>query len=54
MENDPVFRKGQYWYFWDESWSQAYGPWLDEAKARKALAEHVAYLNDHKEAKCLE
>ena len=37
-ERDPVFEweDGQ-WFFWDETWSQSYGPYETEWKAREAL-----------------
>lgn len=29
------------WYFWDETWADAYGPFDTEAQARTELARYV-------------
>lgn len=46
MSFDPVFvdENGE-WNFWDETWSESYGPYLTEEDARKALQEYSLYLD---------
>ena len=34
---DPVFCKNGCWYFWDETWSDTYGPYKDEEECRNKL-----------------
>ena len=55
MENEPVFFctegekvwgfKGPGWYFWDETWSWAYGPYPSKGKSEQALNEYGKELN---------
>ncbi len=42
---DPVFHDARGWHFHDETWSDSYGPWADEATARTALAAYLSQLN---------
>jgi hypothetical protein len=53
--SDPVFCQDTGWYFYDESWVDAYGPYYSEGLAREALAEYNKHLNgeadEEKEAK---
>jgi len=48
--SDPVFydeaafddmRSPGGWYFWDETWSHAYGPFATEREARRALDYYI-------------
>ena len=32
------------WYFWDETWAFAYGPFDDEEQARKSCTEYARNL----------
>lgn len=32
------------WYFWDETWTNAYGPYKDEAEANTKCAEYAKQL----------
>lgn len=34
---DPVFQTDAGWFFYDECWSDAYGPFENEEKARTEL-----------------
>lgn len=36
-EYDPVFKRGDFWYFYDETWAFDYGPYDTEEQARCAL-----------------
>lgn len=40
-ENDPVYRDTDGWYFWDETWTDGYGPYLTEHEAREALNDYI-------------
>jgi hypothetical protein len=42
---DPVFKEGPNWYFYDETWANATGPFLNEAAARTALEYYCKQLN---------
>ena len=45
--NDPVYRYiDGTWYFWDETWSFAHGPYDTEQLARKACIEYARRLDD--------
>lgn len=36
--NDPVHQKEDgKWYFWDETWTEAYGPYETEIEANQQL-----------------
>ncbi len=39
---DPVFANEFGWGFWDETWSEAYGPYDTEEHARTVLAAYCA------------
>lgn len=45
FSRDPVFAGGEFWYFWDETWSTNYGPYDSEAQARSELRLYCHYLN---------
>ena len=47
MMYDPVFQNDEdgKWYFWDETWSNTYGPYDSEDKARVDLDWYVKFLN---------
>ncbi len=36
--------RGPGWYFWDETWAQAYGPYQTEAVAREMCSKYAASL----------
>ncbi len=42
---DPVHKDKDGWYFWDETWSSAVGPFDTEEKAREALNKYCVYLD---------
>ncbi len=55
QNHDPLFyspeewsdagdRRGAGWYFWNETWSQAHGPFTDYQAARSALKEYANRL----------
>jgi hypothetical protein len=48
--SDPIHkRKDGWWYFWDETWADIYGPYLSRKEALKKLNEYVKlYLSDRK------
>lgn len=35
---DPVRKLGEFWYFYDETWANEYGPYDTEEEARKDFA----------------
>lgn len=42
-ESDPVFQdEFGVWWFWDETWSYAEGPYTTEESAREGLEEYCA------------
>lgn len=41
---NPVFGEGQTWYFWDETFSDALGPFESEQLAQAALIEYANTL----------
>ncbi len=41
---DPVFQRGQSWFFWTETCADEMGPYETEAEARKKLDEYVDWL----------
>ena len=44
MAEDPVFKRGRGWYFWNETWSDAHGPYKTEEQARKRLEDYCEDL----------
>lgn len=46
---DPVECRDGAWYFWNESWSDYYGPYKTEAIARASLAAYCLDFLDHGE-----
>lgn len=42
--HDPVFGEAEAWYFWDETWGDACGPYPTEASARAACTGYAAQL----------
>jgi hypothetical protein len=42
--SNPVFEKDGLWYFWDETWSDALGPYQSEFAARMACKEYAENL----------
>lgn len=41
---DPVWGAGKTWYFWDETWGDACGPFSSEAEARVGIQAYIATL----------
>ena len=41
----PVHKEDGKWYFFDETWSDRFGPYLSEEEANKKLKEYCEYLN---------
>ena len=47
MTSDPVYQAlDGMWYFWNEIWSNMYGPYDTEQEARKACIEYARRLDD--------
>lgn len=47
--SSPIYEgKDGKWYFWDETWSNEYGPFDTEEKARERLKDYVEYLETGK------
>ena len=42
---DPVFERDKNWFFYDETWSDCFGPFASEEDARIALASYLHWLN---------
>lgn len=49
-DRDPVFYASNHefdgqvedgWFFWDETWTYTYGPYVSEADARRALRNYI-------------
>lgn len=41
MVNDPIFEEDGKWYFWDEVWANAIGPFVSKEEAIVELAKYV-------------
>lgn len=41
---DPVFGEGSTWFFWDETWSDCYGPVSSEEQAQVAVHQYGVFL----------
>jgi hypothetical protein len=41
---DSIWGEGSTWYFWDETWADACGPWPTEAEAKTALSAYAETL----------
>lgn len=41
---DPIWGKDTTWYFWDETWADACGPYESRDEAVKALELYVKHL----------
>lgn len=41
---NPIFEKNQSWWHWDESWTDAHGPFSSEQDARRALRSYANHL----------
>ena len=48
MANDSVYLGIDGWYFWDETWSNAIGPYLNEVMCRESAIAYGKYLDDGK------
>lgn len=35
--DDPIFKRGDAYFFWDETWSNEHGPYMSYAEANRAL-----------------
>ena len=44
-DSDLYGYKGPGWYFWDETWTQANGPYPDLEKAKKAMRKYEEFLS---------
>jgi hypothetical protein len=46
QSNDPIFQRidVQGWFFWNETWSESYGPYDTEEIARENLREYCETL----------
>lgn len=40
----PVHKEGNYWWFWDETWSNKHGPFPSKEIASKACIEYARSL----------
>ena len=45
IKENPVYEKGGKWYFWDETWSNTYGPFDSEEITRKKLENYNKLLS---------
>lgn len=43
---DPVHEDEGQWWFWDETWADRMGPFVDEEAARKALVVYCDVLDN--------
>lgn len=41
---EPVFGTGEEWYFWDEAWMDAYGPFPSKQEAEMNCAAYAKTL----------
>jgi hypothetical protein len=43
---DPVFKDNDSgeWYFWDETWTESFGPYPEERIARDRLEDYCHYI----------
>lgn len=43
---DPIHQDDEGWWFWDETWSDRYGPFINEEAARHELKIYVQNLEE--------
>lgn len=41
----PIFKKKGKWYFWDETWTDFYGPFESKEECKKALKSYIFILD---------
>jgi ABC-type ATPase with predicted acetyltransferase domain len=41
---NPIFEENGQWFFWDETWSDPYGPYASRKEAVEALRKYIDYL----------
>ena len=46
ISGDPVCEDDGYWYFWDETWTEQFGPFSSESEARECLAAYCKHLDN--------
>ena len=44
-KRDPIVNQDNKWYFWDEDWTNKYGPFESEGIARELLDIYYQCLN---------
>jgi hypothetical protein len=42
---DPIIEKNGKWYFYDETWSELFGPYNSEMEAFRHLLQYAKYIN---------
>lgn len=45
QDKKPIYTVPDKWYFWDETWAFAHGPFDDKAEAEAQLKRYVEWLN---------
>lgn len=48
MRSDPIFENQGAWWFWDETWTESYGPFLTRHDAKFALERYIVAINQPK------
>ncbi|MHA2330233.1 MAG: hypothetical protein ACXACR_17070 [Candidatus Hodarchaeales archaeon] len=42
---NPIHKEKNKWYFWDETWSDKFGPYNTKKEAQAMLEKYAEYLN---------
>ena len=45
VDKSPIYEKFGRWFFWDETWTDVYGPFRTEVEARIELLKYASWLD---------
>jgi hypothetical protein len=45
MPPEPIFQDQYGWWFWDEVWTDKFGPYHNQQTAKKAMERYFAHLS---------
>lgn len=43
MSSDPIFAEDKSWFYWNETWTDKFGPFRSEELARASLKLYVEF-----------
>lgn len=41
FNTNPIYEQDGLWYFWDETWTDSYGPFDTEEQAKEAIRTYI-------------